>query len=236
MSNYPPPNPTPYGQPPQNVPPYGQPQYGQPPAGYGQPPMGQPPYGYPPGGQMPPQPTGGNGWGVAALVTGLIGFCVPFLGLLGILFGFLGLRTAKRNFSGKGLSIAGLVLGFLTVIGWGVTSGLAYKVFSDTAPNRAITHQFLRDLSTSNIDAAYAVVDPKQIDKDDLKGLSKTIVADGAIKDITVYGFRANMFTDGPNEVYLSGVIVYSNNKQRPFGVRHEQVEGKWKITGVQFQ
>ena len=94
---------------------------------YPQPPYGQAPYPppqYPVGPESTPRPTGGNGLGITALVTGILGLVliwVPDVGIvLGILattFGGLALYKAlKGTASNKGVAIAGLVLGIITVV------------------------------------------------------------------------------------------------------------------------
>lgn len=105
-----------YGQPPYGQPPYGAPGYG-PPAAYGQPAYGQQPgFGQPyaqPG--YGPQWGGTNGLAIASLVTGILGFffVTP---VLAIVFGIIGLNQAKsRGQGGKGLAIAGIVLGVLWI-------------------------------------------------------------------------------------------------------------------------
>jgi hypothetical protein len=115
-----------YGQPGQPpVSPYGQGQYGQPPYGQAQPPYGQPPvspYGQPPYGQpgyygMPVEP---KGMSIASLVCGLASV---FLGwfilpqLAAIVLGHLALR---REPSGKAMSITGLALGYVCLLGYGL--------------------------------------------------------------------------------------------------------------------
>ena len=80
---------------------------------------------YPPGGGYPPAP-GGYGQGqypppatgrtdgvsIAALVTGLLG-----LGVVPLVLGILGLRRTKRDGTqGRGLAIAGIVLGALEIV------------------------------------------------------------------------------------------------------------------------
>ncbi|MBT2514937.1 DUF4190 domain-containing protein [Arthrobacter sp. ISL-30] len=128
-----------YGQPP--VSPYGQNQPGQPPVSpygqgqYGQP--GQPPYGQAqsPYGQPPVSPYGPPGYGqpgyygmpvepkgmsIASLVCGLASV---FLGwfilpqLAAIVLGHLALR---REPSGKAMSITGLALGYVCLLGYGL--------------------------------------------------------------------------------------------------------------------
>lgn len=69
---------------------------------------------------------------IVSLVTGIIGFlstclgifvvvgqvCMGLFGLAGIITGFIGLSQAKRNLEkGKGMAIAGIILGVLTMIG-----------------------------------------------------------------------------------------------------------------------
>lgn len=127
--------PAPGGGSPQQGGAYGQPGY--PAAGGGYPAAG----GYPgPGGGGYPQQGGGypagaqpyapnpypgpgpadrtDGVSIAALVTGLLG-----TGVVAIILGVLGLRRTKRDGTkGRGLAIAGLVLGGLGVLGWIVTA------------------------------------------------------------------------------------------------------------------
>ncbi len=126
---------------PQQGSPYAAPRYGvvvppvsQPPQqGYPQgypPPPGLPPQGYPPPPGLPPQgypqgpypqaayattfSRGTNGMAIAALVCGLIGG-----GILGVIFGHISLSQINRTGEqGRGMAIAGLVLGYLTVAAW----------------------------------------------------------------------------------------------------------------------
>jgi hypothetical protein len=71
-----------------------------PPAGYG---------GY-------PQPRPGNGFAIAGIVGLLIFWIV--LSPLAIIFGSIGISKANRGASGKGMAVAGLVLGILGVVGY----------------------------------------------------------------------------------------------------------------------
>jgi hypothetical protein len=69
----------------------------------------------------------GNGFAVTSMILGIVGFCVPLIcGLLAMLFGFLGLARSKETGTGKGMAIAGIILGFLNgivepaAIGYGI--------------------------------------------------------------------------------------------------------------------
>ncbi|QAY69649.1 DUF4190 domain-containing protein [Xylanimonas protaetiae] len=119
----------PYGQSP-----YGQSPYAQDPAlspqepsaqapyapgPHAQPPYEQAPYPQSPYAQSPyatygarPVPPGTDGISIAALVTGLVG-----LGVVPLVLGIVGVRrTSRSGQAGKGLAIAGIVLGALQVL------------------------------------------------------------------------------------------------------------------------
>ncbi|MBX3461009.1 MAG: hypothetical protein KF696_13765 [Planctomycetes bacterium] len=103
MAGYPPQQGGQYGGQPQG-------QYGQQ-GGYQQQPYGQP--GYPQQGYgAPPQQQGTPGLAIAGFILALI----PCTWWLGLIFSAIGLAQANKRGAGKGLAIAGLVIGIL----WGV--------------------------------------------------------------------------------------------------------------------
>jgi hypothetical protein len=65
---------------------------------------------------VPPPPT--NGLAIAALVLGLLSFiCLgPIGGAAAVIFGILGLKKANEVGTGRGMSIAGIILGILGTI------------------------------------------------------------------------------------------------------------------------
>ena len=70
-----------------------------------------------------PSPTPTKGMSIAALVCGIVGIVGSFipvvsyvslvLAILGIVFGVKGMKQAKVTGQGKGLAVAGLVLGII---------------------------------------------------------------------------------------------------------------------------
>jgi len=127
-------------------------------------PPGMPPQGgYPQGGGYAPPPANqGNGMAVASLIFSLLGFCLLFLGgLLGILFGIMGLKRANQaGGSGRGLAITGIVLGIITLITSSAivgTGGMAYfgirKVVNQYF---GFVDDYIKDVSQGNVDAALA--------------------------------------------------------------------------------
>src|SRR5580658_6772171 len=80
-----------------------------------------------------------SGAAITSLVLGIIG-CVPFLtGLLAVIFGFMGLRkTRDPNVGGKGLAIAGIILGIVSIIGWTGFGAFTYYAYVQSKPARAV--------------------------------------------------------------------------------------------------
>jgi hypothetical protein len=101
-----------------------------PPAAYPAPPLYHPynpaypqPYGspYPPAYRTQPAT---NGMAIGSLVSSLVGipsffYCLPFVGpIIGIVLGIVALnQISKRHQKGKGMAIAGIAIGSLTLIG-----------------------------------------------------------------------------------------------------------------------
>ena len=101
-----------------------------------QPPYGGPPPGYAPYGQpVASQPAGLSGMAVAGFVLSLVGaipcFWFWFLqipGYLGTIFSFIGLKQTKNGARrGRGLAIAGLVIGLILIA---IAIGLAIFVYT----------------------------------------------------------------------------------------------------------
>ena len=59
-----------------------------------------------------------NGLAIASFVVSLVGLCNP-LGILGLILGYVAKnQIRKRNNSGSGLATAGIILGWISVIGF----------------------------------------------------------------------------------------------------------------------
>ncbi|ULE32628.1 DUF4190 domain-containing protein [Mycobacterium sp. IDR2000157661] len=107
------------------------PQYGAYPGGYPPPPQQQPYAGYPPPPRGPQ-----NGLGIASLVVAIIALLSVFggvvLGVVAVILGFLGWNRAKRGeATNGGMAVAGIVLGFLSIIEAIVFIGLAVWGFGE---------------------------------------------------------------------------------------------------------
>lgn len=69
-----------------------------------------------------------SGRALTSLILGLVSFCIPIVASIpAIIFGFLGLVDARRGKAGKGMAIAGLCTGFLSLaVGLLITGGIIY--------------------------------------------------------------------------------------------------------------
>ncbi len=77
-----------------------------------------------------PQPSKSNGLALAALILGVLSFLCAFLaGIPAMICGFLGLSQAKKTGTGKGMALAGLILGCIgsTICTGGGIYGLYYS-------------------------------------------------------------------------------------------------------------
>ncbi|HLU29438.1 MAG TPA: hypothetical protein VKZ65_13435 [Glycomyces sp.] len=93
---------------------------------------------YPPAPAPQPAPKQGNGFGVTALVLGIIALVLGFIPIinfvafvlapLAIIFAIVGLVVGNKRGSGKGLSITGLITGILSLV---VTIGMYVFVFNE---------------------------------------------------------------------------------------------------------
>ncbi|NHN57119.1 DUF4190 domain-containing protein [Calidifontibacter sp. DB0510] len=99
---------------------YGQPGYQQAPA-YQQPQPYDPSYGY----GTPYQAKKQNVVAIVGLVLSVLGLCCGFLSIGGIVCGVVGLNQSKETGEGRGLSIAAIVVGSITIV-----LSLGYVIFS----------------------------------------------------------------------------------------------------------
>lgn len=76
----------------------------------------------------PAAPEGTNGLAIASLICGIVG-CIPGLGIAAVVTGHMALGRIKiSGQGGRGMAIAGLILGYLSIVGWIIailTGGLA---------------------------------------------------------------------------------------------------------------
>jgi hypothetical protein len=220
--------------------PFGQQPFGQQP--FGQQPVGQPAYGQAqgtpgaPGGgySMPPQRKT-SGAAIAALIFGILG-CVPLItGLIAIVCGFIGIRTTRDpRYSGRGMAVAGLILGLLSVLIWGVVGGTAgwggWWAYNQTKPQREASRQLATDLSAGNVDAAMARC-TSQVKREELVAAAAKMKGWGTLQDTTMpIGSRQTV--NSVEEAYVAGAATFSGAGGVPYIVGFKTEGGSPKVTG----
>lgn len=215
-----------------------------PPPGYPpQPPMGyppRPPMGYPPVGMgqyAPPPPARGNGAAVGSLICGLLG-CLPYItGVFAVILGIVGIRKTRRpGVGGRGMAIAGLVLGLISIIGWIIISaagGAIWAAYVYSTPARAEALAFAKELSTGQVDAAMARC-TNAVTRAQLDAASEKLMAVGPIRDtvMPVFSYQA---TNGTETVVLSGAAQFTGQNATGYNVHLIKVNGVFKIDSFLF-
>ncbi len=167
----PPPPPPPPSAPPPPPPPGAPPppSYGPYPGSYPPPPQASP---Y--GGYAPPPAAPQNGLGIASLVTAIIALLSVVggvvLGVVAVILGFLGWGKAKRGqATNGGVAVAGIVLGFLSIIeavvviglfiwGFGEVGGTDYvDCLSRAGNDRGSRQQQCADQFSENLEDQFSI-------------------------------------------------------------------------------
>jgi hypothetical protein len=226
MSQFPPP--PPHQQPP--YPPQAPYPPQQPPPGYGQPPMAPPPYGQQgyPGGM--PAPSKANGAAIASLVFGILG-CIPFItGVIAIILGIVGIKVAsKPERGGRGMAIAGLILGLISIASWGMMGGVFWGIWSQTAPQRELAKAFVTDLAAGNLDAAEGKTDGS-IPREDLDSYSQQMKKWGALQRTTFFAVNAE-----PGHTRVGGSAMFGSNTAKAFEAEIvKQPDGSYKVVSFE--
>jgi hypothetical protein len=196
------------------------------------PPQPPSPQSMPPAGYPAPAPRKTNGAAVGSLIVGLLGFCIPFLGgLIAVVLGFFGIQKAKDpQVGGKGMAIAGLILGLLSIGVWALAGGGVMRLIRGTAAEREVAKQFITDVAAGNTDAALAKTDGT-IQREEVQDLTKTVQGWGSLKDVTTAGFS---YSGGRCQV--AGVATFGETS-KPFEMNLvESGEDVWKVSSLEFK
>lgn len=204
-----------------------------------------PPSQYPPA-QMPPA-TAPYGYGGAptprkmsiaaltSLVCGILG-CIPFItSIIAVVCGIVGIRkTGNPNVSGRGLAIAGLILGLLGIAGWGIFGGGIYTAYVLSKPARTVAHDFATDLSAGNVSAAAART--AGIPEAELQVVADTMKSWGALRDVTMPGFNFRTDSTTGTVVELVGVATFATGGQKTYTITLVKLNGDFKVQKFDFE
>lgn len=129
-----------------------------------------------------------SGVSIASLVCGIC-FCVPMVtSVLAVIFGFVGIRKTRDPYvGGRGLSIAGLVLGVVGIGIWLVVGSLVFLFWTTYTTElkevRDVSHRFVQALYDGKIDDALALATP-EIDRKELATASAAMKSNGPFNEI----------------------------------------------------
>jgi hypothetical protein len=189
---------------------------------------------YPGYGQWP-QPSRTSAAAVTSLVCGIVG-CVPVItSLVAVITGIIGLKATKDPaVRGRGIAIAGLILGILGLLGWGAAGVGGGYAFVATRPQRAMAHDFVYDLANGQVDAAAAMCDAG-VTHDQLQAASDGMKKWGGGQIISVTYTGLSTF-NGVETADIAGMITVSGSTTHNFRVAIVNAGGTWKISSFSIQ
>jgi hypothetical protein len=172
--------------------------------------------------QPPPYfPTRTSAAAVTSLVMGLLG-CVPFLtGALAILTGIIGIAvTGNPSVKGRGMAIAGLILGLLSVLGWTAVGGAGWRWWVISGPQRMVARHFILDLSQGNTTAA-AAESTGQVTAAQLDAAATKVKSWVPFQKIRVFA--------SPNGT-VNGIVICPDGQIHRFMLQEVQQSGAWSV------
>ncbi len=195
------------------------------------PPTTMPPPAYP---NMAPQRT--SAAAVASLIFGILG-CLVITGIIAVITGIIGISATKNpNVKGRGMAIAGLILGLIGTIGGGLCIGggglTAYAIYKEAKPAIETVSGLADAASKGDYDKAMTFVDPTAITKEELQTIVDDLKSLGEFQDFKP-GQKTNVdFTAG--KIDLEGTMKFKNGATRSLDVSlRKQTDGKYKITAL---
>jgi hypothetical protein len=185
---------------------------------------------------MPPPPArAGNVAAIVGLVCGALG-CVPFVtGVAAVIFSIVGLRKSREpGRGGRGIAIAGLVLGIVSVAGWGLFGGGVWALVAGTAEVRTVAKQFVWDVGRAKTAEAAAACDPAGgPDRAKVEAMSATLAPLGELHDVTVTSVETE-YANGVKTASIGGRADFAKRAVR-FRLDMIKRNEQWKVKGAIF-
>jgi hypothetical protein len=164
------------------------------------------PQGFAPQGYSLPPATRTSAAAITSLVCGLI-LCIPFVtGLVAVITGIVGIAvTGNPAVRGRGMAVAGLILGILNICGYcgGVGTFVHYS-----QPARVFAHQYVSDLYAEKVDQCLQH-STSNLTGDQLDAAHKKMQTWGTLQDTTVWGVNFTN-TNGNYNVVVTGIGTFT--------------------------
>jgi hypothetical protein len=164
--------------------------------------------------QQPPAPKT-NGVAIASLICGILG-CVPFVtSLAAIILGVVGIGSARKTGSGKGMAIAGIILGILGILIWGGISvggvwGYRFAQRTILAPTQTVAASFLNNLADGNITQAETFT-TGDFSPQELTKLAAQVKTYGKFKDFTMNHLQTVPSGGAQSRFDITGTAHFEN-------------------------
>ena len=175
-----------------------------------------------------------SGLAVTSLVCGLL-VCIPFLtGFLALITGLIGIAvTGNPTVRGRGLAIAGLVLGVLSLACWGGAFYEGYTIFLHSTPQRLFAQSYMADLGKGQIDKCLQD-STSNITKEQLDTDYKQMQSWGTLQTVFAVPQSWN-YMNGNGSVKLTGTCIYAGGGQHKFVITLSETGGTRKVDSYQW-
>lgn len=172
---------------------------------------------------------------VTSLITGILG-CLVITPIIAIITGIIGIRATRTpSVRGRGLAIAGLILGLLWLL-VGV-AGLAGSVvmWKNSEAPAAVARQFTNDLVAGNYPACLA--NSNGLTQADLTGIHDAIAPWGNVTDITLTSRNAKKNLGAATRWELLGTATFSTGGTKSVEyVLQTKPAGGHEVIGIHFK
>lgn len=171
-----------------------------------------------------------NGLAIASIITAVVGFCVPVVGgLAAIILGVLGIRKSRES-GGKGLAIAGVVVGVISLIVPLLFFGSIFGiVMGATSAGRDAAKQWMVATSAGDIDKAVSL-SSAAVTREEIEAIHETLKPLGAFQDMT----SSNVNLQN-SELHLQGTATFANGTQA-YKMVLINTGDAWKLEGLEFE
>jgi hypothetical protein len=170
-----------------------------------------------------------SGAAIASLVCGLL-LCIPVItGLVAIITGIAGIvETGKPAVRGRGMAIAGLILGIFSVGGYALVGAGVFAMWETADPQRTLIKTYVADLDANRIDACLQN-STGNLDHDKLDAASKRMQSWGTLQTIMVFAFGK---IPGP----VTGICRFGASQHSFIVILVKDSSGQFKVDNFTWQ
>ena len=181
------------------------------------------------------RPSRVSGTAVASFVCGII-LCIPFLtSLAAVITGWFGLRvTRSPEVRGRGLAIAGLILGIVGLVGWSAAGLGVWRFVESSAPARQFSRDYVADLMAGDYDTA-ASNSTSALPREDLVAFGTYLQTNGgALRDISFNNIHYTTL-NGNGHWELGGTATFDSGPAA-FSCTIRSTTSGFRMHGLHFQ